>query len=52
MNSSVFQIGSAGMIKTKNFLKNSGGFSGPIPKPLHHGFVLPTVEEALENEQR
>lgn len=30
-NSSVFQIGSAGVIKSLSNLYNSGGFSGPAP---------------------
>ncbi len=35
-NSSVFQIGSAGIIKPYSQLANTGGFTGPAPaaKPL------------------
>ncbi len=32
-NSSVFQIGSAGVIKTLSNLYNTGGFTGPAPEP-------------------
>jgi spore germination protein PB len=31
-NSSVFQIGSAGMIKSLSSLYNTGGFTGPAPE--------------------
>jgi spore germination protein PB len=31
-NSSVFQIGSAGMIKPVSYLYNTGGFTGPAPE--------------------
>lgn len=31
-NSSVFQIGSAGVIKSISNLNNTGGFSGPSPE--------------------
>jgi len=48
-NSSVLQIGSAGIIKSKNILANSGNFRGEIPEPLHHGFVLPSVDAAMKN---
>lgn len=35
-NSSVFQIGSAGIIKPHSHLYNTGGFTGPAPeaKPI------------------
>ena len=32
-NSSVFQIGSAGIIKPASNLFNTGGFTGPAPQP-------------------
>jgi len=32
-NSSVFQIGSAGIIKPLSNIYNTGGFTGPIPSP-------------------
>ncbi|MDZ5470274.1 spore germination protein GerPB [Bacillus sp. 31A1R] len=32
-NSSVLQIGSAGIIKPASFLYNTGGFTGPAPSP-------------------
>ncbi|OCA84314.1 hypothetical protein A8F94_16520 [Bacillus sp. FJAT-27225] len=31
-NSSVFQIGSSGIIKPASYLYNTGGFTGPAPK--------------------
>lgn len=39
-NSSVFQIGSAGIIKPHSHLYNTGGFTGPAPKakPLTQPF--------------
>ncbi|WP_445486607.1 spore germination protein GerPB [Niallia sp. 03133] len=33
-NSSVFQVGSAGIIKPASYLYNSGGFSQAAPNPL------------------
>jgi spore germination protein PB len=33
-NSSVMQIGSAGMIKPSAYLYNTGGFTEPAPKPI------------------
>ncbi|WP_339061121.1 spore germination protein GerPB [Tepidibacillus marianensis] len=32
-NSSVFQIGSAGVIKPLSNIYNTGGFTGPVPSP-------------------
>jgi len=32
-NSSVFQIGSAGIIKASSKLHNTGGFTEPAPRP-------------------
>ncbi|WLR53906.1 spore germination protein GerPB [Mesobacillus subterraneus] len=34
-NSSVLQIGSAGMIKPVSHLYNTGGFTAPAPEALH-----------------
>lgn len=34
-NSSVLQIGSAGLIKPVSYLYNTGGFLGPAPQALH-----------------
>jgi spore germination protein PB len=34
-NSSVLQIGSAGMIKPVSYLYNTGGFTAPAPEALH-----------------
>ncbi|KAB2337707.1 spore gernimation protein [Cytobacillus depressus] len=36
-NSSVLQIGSAGIIKPAAHLYNTGGFTGPAPQALHPG---------------
>lgn len=45
-NSSIFQIGSAGIIKGKSSLYNTGGFTGPAPaaqKPGEELFEMPSV---------
>lgn len=36
-NSSVFQIGSAGIIKPASYLYNTGGFTGPAPEAKKPG---------------
>ena len=36
-NASVLQIGSAGIVKSKSLLTNSGGFEAPAPA-AHHPF--------------
>ena len=36
-NASVLQIGSAGIVKSKSILTNSGGFDAPAPA-AHHPF--------------
>ncbi|EIJ81909.1 spore germination protein GerPB [Bacillus methanolicus PB1] len=36
-NSSVLQIGSAGIIKPVSHLYNTGGFNGPAPEPKPPG---------------
>ncbi|MDQ0268792.1 spore germination protein GerPB [Cytobacillus purgationiresistens] len=44
-NSSVFQIGSAGIIKPSSHLYNTGGFTEPAPEfdtPLSEGTVVGT----------
>jgi len=41
-NSSVLQIGSAGIIKPVSNLYNTGGFTGPAPEPVHFGSVTET----------
>jgi spore germination protein PB len=41
-NSSVLQIGSAGIIKPVSNLYNTGGFTGPAPEPAHPGSVTET----------
>jgi spore germination protein PB len=39
-NSSVFQIGSAGIIKPASHLYNTGGFTGPAPEAKKTGTVV------------
>ncbi len=43
-NSSVFQIGSAGIIKPSSHLYNTGGFTGPAPvtEGAPSGATIPT----------
>lgn len=41
-NSSVLQIGSAGIIKPVSHLMNTGGFSGPAPEIKKPGQVIDT----------
>ena len=43
-NSSVFQIGSAGMIKPASYLYNTGGFSGPAPETTKVGTSIIKAE--------
>lgn len=43
-NSSVLQIGTAGIIKSQSALYNSGGFTGPAPEPDYEGFTSPAVQ--------
>ncbi|MEH7444455.1 spore germination protein GerPB [Bacillus sp. JJ1122] len=38
-NSSVLQIGSAGIIKPASYLYNTGGFTGPAPQAQHPGVI-------------
>jgi spore germination protein PB len=45
-NSSVFQIGSAGIIKPAALLSNTGGFTGPAPKPIKP-FSQPSPSEGI-----
>lgn len=54
-NSSVLQIGSAGMIKPASYLFNTGGFTGPAPQAVHPGVsttgeapILPGISPTLE----
>lgn len=37
-NSSILQIGSAGVIKGLSHLYNTGGFTGPAPQPVQQPF--------------
>lgn len=46
-NSSVLQIGSAGIIKSNAFFANTGGFIEPAPEAVHNGFVTPSLEGFL-----
>ncbi|WP_243291416.1 spore germination protein GerPB [Bacillus sp. FJAT-47783] len=48
-NSSVLQIGSAGMIKPLSNLYNTGGFTGPAPLPKKPGVgvVEPSSAQTL-----
>lgn len=46
-NSSVLQIGSAGMIKPVSNLYNSGGFTGPAPKSQKAAGPLPHPSPAV-----
>ncbi|MFB6465274.1 spore germination protein GerPB [Cytobacillus sp. Hz8] len=39
-NSSVFQIGSSGIIKPASYLYNTGGFTGPAPKSKKPGVMI------------
>ncbi|MGG3471122.1 spore germination protein GerPB [Neobacillus pocheonensis] len=45
-NSSVFQIGSAGIIKPVAHLYNTGGFTGPAPTAKKVGQLPPTSVSA------
>ncbi|KMY45403.1 hypothetical protein AC622_15195 [Bacillus sp. FJAT-27916] len=45
-NSSVFQIGSTGIIKAQSYLSNSGEFTAPAPEPKH-----PLFQTAQETSQ-
>ncbi len=40
-NSSVLQIGSAGIIKPQAYLYNTGGFTGPAPSAIPFGAAQP-----------
>jgi len=50
-NSSVFQIGSAGIIKPASYLYNTGGFIRPAPtvgKPTTTGEQVPSIVVPLQ----
>ncbi|TCS79417.1 spore germination protein GerPB [Tepidibacillus fermentans] len=53
-NSSVFQIGSAGVIKPLSNIYNTGGFTGPIPSPrkpqIPLGPTPPSLNPDLKGE--
>lgn len=42
-NSSVLQIGSAGIIKPTSYLYNTGGFTQPAPTPQQPGTPISTL---------
>ncbi len=44
-NSSVLQIGSAGMIKPVSYLYNTGGFTEPAPAALHPSQITTGMED-------
>ncbi|WP_059172971.1 spore germination protein GerPB [Bacillus sp. FJAT-27445] len=48
-NSSVFQIGSAGIIKPASYLANTGGFTGPAPA-AQKPFSIPAPTPAEEGK--
>lgn len=44
-NSAIVQIGTAGSIRARSTVTNSGGFTEPVePAPNASGFVLPGIE--------
>ncbi|QPC46030.1 spore germination protein GerPB [Mangrovibacillus cuniculi] len=47
-NSSVFQIGSAGVIKPTANLNNTGQYQGPAPEPK--GFTIVTDSQKISEE--
>ncbi|MGS2777936.1 spore germination protein GerPB [Robertmurraya sp. GLU-23] len=47
-NSSVLQIGSAGVIRPTAHLYNTGGFTGPAPEPIHPGGTIVTTQDSAE----
>jgi spore germination protein PB len=47
-NSSVFQIGSAGVIKPLSKLSNTGGFTGPAPQIGEGASTLTQFRESSE----
>lgn len=46
-NSSVLQIGSAGVIRPTSHLYNTGGFTGPAPETSHPGGTLVTDQDTV-----
>ncbi|RSD29331.1 spore germination protein GerPB [Mesobacillus subterraneus] len=44
-NSSVLQIGSAGLIKPVSYLYNTGGFTEPAPEAVHPSQIMTGVQE-------
>lgn len=45
-NSSIFQIGSAGIIKPTSNLYNTGGFTQPAPEPVKPGATPTPMQQA------
>jgi spore germination protein PB len=46
-NSSVLQIGSAGIIRPTSHLYNTGGFTGPAPEPIHPGGTFVSTQDEV-----
>lgn len=46
-NSSILQIGSAGIIKAAAYLSNTGGFTKPAPSAIKPGEVVSPTESSL-----
>lgn len=52
-NSSVFQIGSTGIIKAKSYLSNSGEFTAPAQEPEHPFFQnSPDTQQVIIQERK
>jgi len=51
-NSSVFQIGSTGIIKAKSYLTNSVGFTAPAPEPEHPIFQTEQAAQHVDIQNR
>ncbi|MEH7108238.1 MULTISPECIES: spore germination protein GerPB [Bacillaceae] len=48
-NSSILQIGSAGIIKSSAFLYNTGGFTKPAPATIKPGEITITAQPGSES---
>lgn len=51
-NASVLQIGSAGIIKSKSFVTNSGGFEAPAPPAQHPFFQTAENTPQVQTQNR
>lgn len=47
MNSSVLQIGTAGIIKSRTDVANTGGFVNPIPELDYEGFTSTSSSQGI-----